>query len=60
MEQALERRVQAIRTQPREWFTPEAVREQIRQRHLAAAQLFLSNGYSPEEVAALTSEEEGR
>ena len=60
MEQALERRVHAIRTQPPEWFTPEAVRERVRQRHAAAVQLFLSNGYSPEEVAALTGEEEGR
>ena len=60
MEQALERRVQAIRTQPPEWFTPEAVRERVRQRLEAAAELFLSNGYSPEEVAALISEEEGR
>lgn len=57
MERALERRVQDITTRPREWFTTEAIKERVRQRNEAAAQLFLDNGYPPEEVEALFREE---
>lgn len=57
MEQALERRINDIRTRPTAWFAAEAVKERVRQRNEAAAQLFLDNGYSPEEVEALFREE---
>ena len=58
MEKALERRIQTIRTRPRKWFTTEAIKERVRQRNEAAARLFLDNGYSPEEVAALFGEKQ--
>ena len=57
MEQALERRIQAIRTRPNDWFTTEAIKQRVRQRNGVAAQLFLDNGYSPEDVAAFLREE---
>ena len=56
MEQALERRIHDIRTRPPTWFTTEAIKERVRERNEAAAQLFLDNGYSPEEVEALVGE----